>query len=90
MVDTPVNRPSIQDGSVVQSGFFSNILTPGSSLNPTFLLALDIAFGLLLCVFLVLLVLTRGSVHIIVLIGIEACLWTSVKWYVLISPCPES
>ena len=90
MANTPVNQPPIQDGPVVQSGFFSNILIPGSSLNPNFLIALDIAFGLLLCVFLVLLVLTRGNVHIIVLIGVEVCLWTSVKWYVLKSPCPES
>lgn len=64
------------------AGFLSNIFTPGSSLNPTFLLMLDGAFALLLCVFLGLLVLTRGNFHIIALIVIEGCLWASVKWYV--------
>ncbi|KAI0347046.1 hypothetical protein BDW22DRAFT_1425126 [Trametopsis cervina] len=63
-------------------GSFPNILTPGSSLHPSLLLILDGAFGLLLCVFLGLLVLTKGSVHIFALIGIEGCLWASVKWVV--------
>ena len=65
------------------AGFVSQILTPGSSLHPTFLLILDGAFATLLCVFLALLFLTRGSVHIMVLIGIEGCLWASIKWCVV-------
>ena len=64
------------------SGLIANILTPGSSLHPTFLLILDGAFALLLCVFLGLLFLTRGNIHICALILIEVCLWASVKWYV--------
>ncbi|KAI5125027.1 hypothetical protein M0805_007451 [Coniferiporia weirii] len=62
--------------------FFSSLLTPGSSLNPTFLLILDGAFAALLCIFIVLLFLLSGSIHIIALIGIELCLWASVKWFV--------
>ena len=60
--------------------FFSHILTPGSSLSPKFLRILDGAFAFLLLVFLSLLFLTRGSVHILFLIIIEGCLWASVKW----------
>ena len=62
------------------SGFFGQILTPGSSLHPTFLLILDGAFALLLCVFIGLLFLTGGNIHILALIGIEGGLWASVKW----------
>ena len=54
-------------------------------MHPTFLLILDVAFGLLLCVFLALLFLTRGHLHIFILIGIEGCLWASVKWCALFS-----
>lgn len=68
---------------LADTGFLGNILTPGSSLHPTFLLILDGAFALLLCVFLGLLVLTRGNVHIFALIGIEGCLWASIKWWAL-------
>lgn len=67
------------------TGFLANILTPGSSLDPTFLLVLDGAFALLLCVFLGLLFLTRGSIHIVALIGIEGCLWASIKWCVIVN-----
>ncbi|KAH9905064.1 uncharacterized protein BXZ73DRAFT_61833, partial [Epithele typhae] len=59
---------------------FSNILTPGSSLHPTFLLMVDGAFALLLLVFLMLLWLTGGSIHIYVLIFIGGCLYASTKW----------
>lgn len=64
----------------IQENFFSSLLTPGSSLNPTFLLILDGAFATLLAIFIALLFLLSGNVHIIVLIGIELCLWASVKW----------
>ncbi|CDO74113.1 hypothetical protein BN946_scf185043.g163 [Trametes cinnabarina] len=63
-------------------GFFSNILTPGSSLNPTFLLLLDGAFGLLLVVLFALFVITHWNVHLLFLMVIEGCLWASVKWFV--------
>ncbi|KAI0662973.1 hypothetical protein C8Q70DRAFT_1050678 [Cubamyces menziesii] len=63
-------------------GFFSNILTPGSSLNPTFLRILDGAFALLFAVLFSLFVLTRGNVHLLFLMVIECCLWASVKWFV--------
>jgi ER protein Pkr1 len=59
----------------------SHILSPGSTLNPQFLLVLDGAFGMLLGIFLVLLVLT-WSIHFIALICIELGLWASVKLYV--------
>lgn len=64
------------------AGFISQILTPGSSLHPTFLLILDGAFAMLLCVFLALLFVTKGNIHILILIGIEGCLWASVKWFI--------
>ena len=64
---------------------FSTLLKPGSSLNPTFLLVLDGAFATLLVIFLSLLYLTNGSLHIAALVGIEFCLWGSVKWYVLVT-----
>ncbi|THH33716.1 hypothetical protein EUX98_g445 [Antrodiella citrinella] len=62
--------------------FLSNILTPGSSLHPTFQLILDGAFAFLLMVLVGLAVLTRGNIHMFALIGIELCLWASVKWFV--------
>lgn len=78
-----IAQSSMQPGGQTQTGFLTDILTPGSSLRPEFLLILDAAFTALLCVFVVLLFLTRGSIHIFVLIGIEGCLWASVKWCVL-------
>jgi NADH:ubiquinone oxidoreductase subunit 6 (subunit J) len=63
-----------------QPSFLTNILTPGSSLHPTFLFILDVAFALLFITLVGLLFLTRGSVHIFALIGIEGSLWASVKW----------
>ncbi|KDQ20739.1 hypothetical protein BOTBODRAFT_50802 [Botryobasidium botryosum FD-172 SS1] len=61
--------------------FFADILKPGSSLHPTFLLALDAVLGLLFCVFLSLFFLTK-SPHMIALMVIELGLWASVKWFV--------
>lgn len=63
-------------------GFFSNILTPGSSLNPVFLYIVDGVLAILMVIFLALLVLTRGSIHFVFLMVITGCLWASVKWYV--------
>ncbi|TFK76106.1 hypothetical protein BDN72DRAFT_831546 [Pluteus cervinus] len=62
--------------------FFSEILTPGSSLNPKFLAFLDGAFVFLLLVLLGLAYATRGNLHIFGLVGIELALWASVKWFV--------
>ncbi|KAH8106058.1 hypothetical protein BXZ70DRAFT_1004344 [Cristinia sonorae] len=67
---------------VESNDFVSNILAPGSSLHPTFQLLLDLAFAMLLCVFIALAILTKGNPHIFVLIAIEGCLWASVKWVV--------
>ncbi|KAG6911658.1 hypothetical protein DXG01_007908 [Tephrocybe rancida] len=61
---------------------FANILKPGSSLHPTLLAVLDVAFSLLFLVFVVLSFLTSGNIHIFVLMGIELALWASVKWVV--------
>ncbi|KAJ7667793.1 hypothetical protein DFH06DRAFT_1085435 [Mycena polygramma] len=62
--------------------FFSEILKPGSSLNPQFLLVLDLAFAGLLFILSALAVLTAGNLHIFALIAIELGLWASVKWFV--------
>lgn len=63
-------------------GFFAHILTPGSSLNPAFLLAADCCFAALFFVFVWLAYLTKGNVHFFVLLIIELLLWASVKWFV--------
>ncbi|KAJ2990129.1 hypothetical protein NUW54_g8568 [Trametes sanguinea] len=76
------DAPIVQEASSNGGGFFSNILTPGSSLNPTFLLILDGAFGLLLVVLLSLFVITHWNIHLLFLMVIEGCLWASVKWFV--------
>ena len=62
--------------------FISNILTPGSSLNPTFLLVLDVVLGSLLLILISLAVITSGNIHLLVLISIEIGLWISIKWCV--------
>ncbi|KAH7887900.1 hypothetical protein F5I97DRAFT_1863980 [Phlebopus sp. FC_14] len=61
---------------------FSFVLEPGSSLHPTFLLAVDCAFTVLFLVFVCSAYLTKGNVHFFVLMGIELALWASVKWFV--------
>jgi len=72
---TPSPPPPDDDES-----FFSTILKPGSSLNPTFLLIVDGAFTFLLVVFIALAFMTAGNIHIFALMGIELALWASVKW----------
>lgn len=62
------------------NSFFDQILEPGSSLHPTFLLIVDAAFTVLLLVFIVLAVLTGGNLHVFALMAIELGLWASVKW----------
>ena len=60
--------------------FLSAILTPGSSLNPTFLLVVDGVLALLALTLISLIVVTGGSVHPIALLLIELALWVSIKW----------
>ncbi|KAJ7047578.1 hypothetical protein C8F04DRAFT_936765 [Mycena alexandri] len=66
--------------------FFADILKPGSSLDPRFILILDIAFVALFFILLSLAVLTAGNLHIFALIVIELGLWASVKWYRPVPP----
>ncbi|KAI0334844.1 hypothetical protein GY45DRAFT_1317906 [Cubamyces sp. BRFM 1775] len=75
-------EPSNANPNSSDEGFFSNILTPGSSLNPTFLRILDGAFALLFAVLFSLFILTHGNIHLLFLMVIECCLWASVKWFV--------
>ena len=62
------------------SSLFSGILAPGSSLNPTFLLALDGVLAILLLVLLGLFVVTNYNFHLLFLSIVELCLWASIKW----------
>ena len=82
-MDEPVEQdkdtPS-QQASSSENVFFSNILAPGSSLNPTFLLAVDGVLALLALTLISLVVVTGGNVHLIALLFIELALWTSIKW----------
>jgi uncharacterized membrane protein len=75
-MSTPSSALPLSDGE----SFFANILKPGSSLNPTFLLIVDGAFTFLLLVFMALAFMTAGNIHIFALMGIELALWASVKW----------
>ncbi|KZT62923.1 hypothetical protein CALCODRAFT_478821 [Calocera cornea HHB12733] len=61
--------------------FVSDILTPGSSLRPQFLLALDVVLGFLFFVFVSLFLLT-WSLHFLVLMVIVVGLWGSIKFFV--------
>ncbi|KAI0676786.1 hypothetical protein C8Q78DRAFT_1073568 [Trametes maxima] len=81
--DTKPTSPSAgPEEETASGGFFSTILTPGSSLSPTSLLVLDGAFGSLLLVLFSLFVITHGNLHLLFLMVIECCLWGSVKWFV--------
>lgn len=82
-MDEPAERdkdtPSQQAPSS-ENDLFSNILAPGSSLNPTFLLVVDGVLALLTLTLLSLIIATRGNVHLIALLFIELALWVSIKW----------
>jgi uncharacterized membrane protein len=65
-----------------EPSFISFLLKPGSSLHPTFLLAVDAAFALLFVVFAWSAYLTKGNLHFFALMGIQLALWASIKWYV--------
>ncbi|KAM5532732.1 hypothetical protein V8D89_013624 [Ganoderma adspersum] len=63
------------------NSLFSGILAPGSSLNPTFLLAMDGVLAILLLVLLGLFVVTNYNFHLLFLSIVELCLWASIKWF---------
>jgi len=67
--------PSSTPGS-----FLTQILDPGSSLHPTFLLILDGVLGALFLLLLLLLIVSE-NVHFLALLGIELGLWASIKWF---------
>lgn len=71
-----------QTRTLVDIPVVSHILTPGSSLHPTFLLVVDGVFVFLLLVLMSLLFITGGNLHFFVLICISLALWASVKWSV--------
>ena len=62
------------------SDFLSNILAPGSSLNPTFLLVVDVVLASLSLTLGSLAIVTGGNVHLIALLFIALALWVSIKW----------
>ena len=68
--------------ALVEIPVVSHILTPGSSLHPTFLLVVDGVFIFLLLVLVSLLFITGGNLHFFALICITLALWASVKWSV--------
>ncbi|KAH9173423.1 hypothetical protein EDB89DRAFT_2068871 [Lactarius sanguifluus] len=71
-----------EDTSVNDNDFLSAVLTPGSSLTPTFLLLVDGVLALLALTLVSLIVVSGGSVHPIALLLIELALWVSIKWFV--------
>jgi uncharacterized membrane protein len=75
-----MSNSTISSTPSTAESFFADILKPGSSLNPTFLLIVDSAFTFLLVVFIGLAFMTAGNMHIFALMGIELALWASVKW----------
>ncbi|EJU06225.1 hypothetical protein DACRYDRAFT_103170 [Dacryopinax primogenitus] len=77
--ENTANEPGDTTNDIVS--FFADILTPGSSLRPQFLLALDVVLGFLLFIFLSLLCLT-WSLHFLALMAIDIGLWASVKFFV--------
>jgi ER protein Pkr1 len=82
-MDEPTDRDkdtSSQQVSSSENDLFANILAPGSSLNPTFLLVVDGVLALLALTLLSLVVVTGGNVHLIALLFIELGLWASIKW----------
>jgi hypothetical protein len=62
------------------SDFLSNILAPGSSLNPSFLLVVNVVLALLSLTLGSLAIATGGNAHLIALLFIALALWVSIKW----------
>ncbi len=73
-------RAQTKKAHVPDNDFLSAVLTPGSSLNPTFLLIVDGVLALLALALVSLIVAPRGSVHSIALLLVERALWVSIKW----------
>jgi hypothetical protein len=73
-------RSESESPSAVDNDFLSNILAPGSSLNPTFLLVVDVVLALLSLTLGSLAIVTGGNVHLIALLFITLALWVSIKW----------
>jgi hypothetical protein len=69
-----------QQATSSENDFFSNILAPGSSLNPTFLLVVDGVLALLALILLSFVIVTGGNLHLVALLFIELALWASIKW----------
>lgn len=67
-------------GGATGNGLVDHILTPGSTLDPRFLLILDVAFTVLSVLLVALYVVTSFNIHFLALIVIELALWASVKW----------
>lgn len=74
--------PMSESSAAADSDFLSNILAPGSSLNPTFLLVVDVVLALLSLTLGSLAIATGGNVHLIALLFIALALWVSIKWFV--------
>jgi len=93
MMDEPADRhvgdgntsqrgPRPESQSAADSDFLSNILAPGSSLNPAFLLVVDVVLALLSLTLGSLAIATGGNFHLIALLFITLALWVSIKWFV--------
>jgi hypothetical protein len=72
---------TVQHAPSDQDDFLSNLLAPGSSLNPTFLVVVDGVLALLALTLVSLVIATGGNVHLIALLVIELALWVSIKWW---------
>jgi hypothetical protein len=72
--------PMSESPSAADSDFLSNILTPGSSLSPSFLLVVDVVLALLSLTLGSLAIATGGNIHLIALLFITLALWVSIKW----------
>jgi uncharacterized membrane protein len=80
--DLVESDPDSETRALVDIPVVSHLLTPGSSLHPTFLLVVDGVFVFLLLVLVALFVITGGNFHFFFLICISLALWASVKWSV--------
>ena len=76
----PDPRSESPSAAAADNDFLSNILAPGSSLNPTFLLIVDVVLALLSFTLGSLAIVTGGNVHLIALLFITLALWVSIKW----------
>jgi hypothetical protein len=75
-----MSDPESESPSGADNDFLSNILAPGSSLNPSFLLVVDVVLALLSLTLGSLAIVTGGNGHLIALLFITLALWVSIKW----------